>query len=99
MCSSDLDPLTLGEGHAGVESEIQAKRSDEIDRATVVEGRQRPVLGELISDDDCEGDHRGDRTKGLHRRPMPPTRSSTSSVVHGNAFRRSRGIGLPEWDE
>ena len=31
-----------------------------------------------------------------HRRPIPPTFSSTSTVAHGIASRRSRGIGRPD---
>ena len=47
--------------------------------------------------------HRGERAgrPGLaHRRvPSPPTFSSTSSVAHGIAFRRSFGMGRPEMTE
>ena len=34
-----------------------------------------------------------------HRRPMPPTFSSTRTVAHGIASRRSRGIGAPDTTE
>ena len=39
--------------------------------------------------------HLGLRVVG-HRRPIPPTFSSTSIVAHGMASRRSRGIGRPD---
>ena len=68
----------------------------------------RPVLGELVDDDDHGRDdqraaHRGttgsrrvDASVSRQRRPIPPTFSSTSTVAHGIASRRSRGIGRPD---
>ena len=39
-----------------------------------------------------------DRLRG-HRRPIPPTFSSTRTVAHGIASNRSRGIGRPDSTE
>ena len=100
------DALAPGERHPGVERQFEPQRSDQVDHVSVVEGVHRPVLGELVEDHDRGGNRQRPSQEAQpaggsdhHRRPIPPTFSSTSSVAHGIASRRSRGIGLPETSE
>ena len=100
----------LGERHPLVERQVEAQRSDDVDVA-VGEGVQRPALGQLIEEDDARGDREAGRgasgsrrprsaeRRERHRRPIPPTFSSTRTVAHGMASSRSRGIGRPDTTE
>ena len=56
----------------------------------------RPLSPAAIAERPVAVVHR--RRLHAHRRPIPPTFSSTSTVAHGIASRRSRGIGRPDVD-
>ena len=106
------DAGALGERHPGVERQVEAQRPDEVDVA-VGEGVDRPVLRQLVDErrrrprsssaprSRARTSPAGPRAsiERRHRRPMPPTFSSTRTVAHGIASRRSRGIGAPDTTE
>ena len=100
------DAAALAERHAAVERQVEAQRADDVDHVAVAERADGPPLGSWSARTTSGRDphaHRGERAGRpgwAHRRvPSPPTFSSTSSVAHGIAFRRSFGMGRPETTE
>lgn len=99
------DALPGRERHTAVEGQVPLQRPHDVLRRFAGESVHRPVLAELV-----DGDH-GERNRHResqpvsrpdvvgHRRPIPPIFSSTSTVAHGMASSRSRGMGRPDSTE